>query len=316
MAVKDWKTNPDENTTISGIDIAEGCAPSMINNAIRQAMADLRTAYDEQEEKNKELETASTDIMKGATAEEAGESGRVPAPEKGKQEKPLCGGGSWADFLDCLVTGVRDTDGSAIDASKIVKKTGGEITGLFSFLVEAAFIAALGGINDVYGKRFVIDTYEEGKSGASLTLMKGDSSVGAGRFSLTARDALSTLVCSLVGTPDGILTWHGKRVIPAEVWQEPGGHGFYRIFDDGFCVQGALYDLGRDQSSFNVVVPLFKPLRSYAHFPLVVAADGNPQTNLCIANRTTTSFNAIGSPNYGANYTQRYVLWVDFGFVS
>ena len=40
MAVKDYKTNPDENTTISGINIAEGCAPSMINNAIRQAMSE------------------------------------------------------------------------------------------------------------------------------------------------------------------------------------------------------------------------------------------------------------------------------------
>lgn len=42
MAVKDYKTNPDENTTISGINIAEGCPPSGINNAIRQLMADVK----------------------------------------------------------------------------------------------------------------------------------------------------------------------------------------------------------------------------------------------------------------------------------
>ena len=41
MAVSDYKTNPDENPTISGINIAEGCPPSGINNAIRQLMADV-----------------------------------------------------------------------------------------------------------------------------------------------------------------------------------------------------------------------------------------------------------------------------------
>lgn len=46
MAVSDYKTNPDENTTISGINIAEGCAPSGINNAIRQLMADVRQNSD------------------------------------------------------------------------------------------------------------------------------------------------------------------------------------------------------------------------------------------------------------------------------
>ena len=42
MAVSDYKTDPNENTTISGINIAEGCAPSGINNAIRQLMADVK----------------------------------------------------------------------------------------------------------------------------------------------------------------------------------------------------------------------------------------------------------------------------------
>lgn len=44
MAVSDYNTNPDLNTSIGGINIAEGCAPSGINNAIRQLMADVKTA--------------------------------------------------------------------------------------------------------------------------------------------------------------------------------------------------------------------------------------------------------------------------------
>lgn len=41
MAVDDYDTTPGNNTTISGINIAEGCSPGGINNAIRQMMADI-----------------------------------------------------------------------------------------------------------------------------------------------------------------------------------------------------------------------------------------------------------------------------------
>ena len=43
MAVSNYSTVPDQNTQISGINIAEGCAPSGINNAIRQLMADVKS---------------------------------------------------------------------------------------------------------------------------------------------------------------------------------------------------------------------------------------------------------------------------------
>ena len=43
MAISNYSTSPDQNTAISGINIAEGCPPSGINNAIRQLMADVKT---------------------------------------------------------------------------------------------------------------------------------------------------------------------------------------------------------------------------------------------------------------------------------
>jgi hypothetical protein len=45
MAVSDYSTTPGSNVTISGINIAEGCAPANINNAIRQIMADVKTEF-------------------------------------------------------------------------------------------------------------------------------------------------------------------------------------------------------------------------------------------------------------------------------
>lgn len=43
MAVSDYSTTPASNTAISGINIAEGCSPAGLNNAIRQLMADVKT---------------------------------------------------------------------------------------------------------------------------------------------------------------------------------------------------------------------------------------------------------------------------------
>lgn len=50
MGVKDYDLNPDNNTQINGINIAEGCPPSGINNAIRQIMADVKADSDAQNE--------------------------------------------------------------------------------------------------------------------------------------------------------------------------------------------------------------------------------------------------------------------------
>lgn len=43
MAIGDYNTTASSNTAIGGTSIAEGCAPSGLNNAIRQLMADLAT---------------------------------------------------------------------------------------------------------------------------------------------------------------------------------------------------------------------------------------------------------------------------------
>jgi len=46
MAVSNWSTTAAQNTAINGINIAEGCHPGNLNNAIRQIMADVRVRFD------------------------------------------------------------------------------------------------------------------------------------------------------------------------------------------------------------------------------------------------------------------------------
>lgn len=40
--VSEWSSNPANNTDVGAIDIAEGCAPSGINNAMREMMAQIK----------------------------------------------------------------------------------------------------------------------------------------------------------------------------------------------------------------------------------------------------------------------------------
>lgn len=45
MAVSDWSTTAGSNSTVGGINIAEGCPPGNINGAIREMMAEIRVWY-------------------------------------------------------------------------------------------------------------------------------------------------------------------------------------------------------------------------------------------------------------------------------
>jgi hypothetical protein len=47
MAVSDWSTNPASNTTIDGVNIAEGCPPGNLNDMGRRIMASVRVMYDD-----------------------------------------------------------------------------------------------------------------------------------------------------------------------------------------------------------------------------------------------------------------------------
>lgn len=91
MAIGDYSTTPGNNAAISGINIAEGCAPANVNNAIRQLMADLAAAIGTLSASPAELNildgatlsTAELNTLDGITATVAELNqldGLVPAP--------------------------------------------------------------------------------------------------------------------------------------------------------------------------------------------------------------------------------------------
>lgn len=210
MGVKDYSTNPDNNTTISGINIAEGCPPSGINNAIRQLMADMKENDDEHT------------VMTGATASAAGKFGYVPAPKAGDQDKPLAGSGKFVEWLECSVTGssqfLRKDDKNKISYEELFEKflqvAGGTVNG--GIILNGTLALQTGIIQSVLSdaKEFSIVASTGGASGGILSLRPLDSTENAGGFYLGAVNQQTSKY--LRGDTSGSLTWGGNRVISGE----------------------------------------------------------------------------------------------------
>lgn len=45
MSFGDYSTTPNNNGTIGGLDLSEGCSPANLNNAVRQLAADGRELF-------------------------------------------------------------------------------------------------------------------------------------------------------------------------------------------------------------------------------------------------------------------------------
>ena len=226
MAVKDWKTNPDENTTISGINIAEGCPPSGINNAIRQLMADVKSDYDTQASTNNEL----AKVMTGATASADGKSGNVPAPKVSQRNMPLRGDGQWAEYFSCFVKGLYNSDTDKMTygelltkLNNLLPKSGGKLTG---GLIKNGYLAAAETSDSV----LALQGGTGATNGAVLELYGADNSSINGGFQLRARNG--DTYSALLGTPNGGLQWGGKS-IPYIVSSYRSGMFFSRKWNDG-----------------------------------------------------------------------------------
>jgi len=79
--VSEWSSTAASNTDIGGIDIAEGCAPSGINNAIRELMAQVKDQQAGTDADNftvgGNLSVTGTSTLTGAVTATAGVTGNL-----------------------------------------------------------------------------------------------------------------------------------------------------------------------------------------------------------------------------------------------
>lgn len=87
MAVSDYSKVPGENTSISGINIGEGCPPGNMNDALRQLMADVRAMSETSDSGKAPVNHASTAETYGVAT--GGKFGHVKLSDYSNADKGI-----------------------------------------------------------------------------------------------------------------------------------------------------------------------------------------------------------------------------------
>lgn len=140
-------------------------------------------------------------VFTGATSTQNGTTGLVPQPAKGKQNKPLRGDGTWADYLDCYAKGIytSDTDKMTFEELKnsisgYLPLTGGTMTGTITQ-------------NQGSAKPVLRNS-----TGGEVWLFPSTDSTYLGGFILRSKESNGT-THDLLGRYNGQLTWNGKNIV-------------------------------------------------------------------------------------------------------
>lgn len=73
MAVQDWDTNPDNNGTLEGVNVAEGSLPRDFNDCFRKIAAAIRVFFDKSYRKNETIKFTAAGAANPFTAPTEGD---------------------------------------------------------------------------------------------------------------------------------------------------------------------------------------------------------------------------------------------------
>jgi len=150
MSVKDYNKEASLNVSISGINIAEGCAPSGINDAIRQLMADVKEESEALDSKKLErsggtmtgpVRTSVDDFIRKTTDD--GYLCLTGATDSSKGARIVLSGQDRAGLGGRFSLVARDQSGEKVLAgtpsgslswgnNEVLTSAGGEVAGLFA----------------------------------------------------------------------------------------------------------------------------------------------------------------------------------------
>lgn len=235
MAVKDYNTDPDLNVTISGINIAEGCPPSGINNAIRQLMADVKAEQGVQAAKDEEQDAkiaGKFDKSGGTLTGSITKNGALAYCSGTGNELGLRGGPEYKQGGDITMCGIghptesvrggvllRGFDSSGASTGLLVKSDGVTINGSSILTTAGGLIKGtlkLDSGNSLLAQRTVDDgvlVLRGGTDGTSASIQisgKNHSSL-PGWVAIFANDGTNTNTFTV--QPNGIGTLNGKTII-------------------------------------------------------------------------------------------------------
>lgn len=163
------------------------------------------------------------------------------------------------EWLVCVVAFGKATNVGNVDVANVMSAVGtvqsnltnyitttdGVVNGRINFNIYGTddHIGEIVALNDQYGKRIVVDTYEEGDTGAFINLFKGSSERYPGGFELGARNAENSVTKSLVAITDGNLLWDGKQIVRSVNGVGAGADGNVTLtISSGVTFANAVYD--------------------------------------------------------------------------
>lgn len=222
MPVEDYSTDPNSNTEINGINVAEGCAPGNINNAIRQLMADVADGlvqYYAQAKTSAQKLIARQNIGLG----NVDDTSDANKPVSTATQTALNGK---VDTSDSRLTNAREWTASTVSQAEAEAGTATTRRAWTAQRVRQAIQALAIGEGqtwqDVKSTR-TIDTTYQNTTGRTIVVSLRVSGTGSGpSFSAgAAADALVPLSGNSQHGLSGGLVFAGQ-------WEVPSGH-YYRV---------------------------------------------------------------------------------------
>lgn len=322
MAIKDYSTEPDMNTTISGINIAEGCAPSGINNAIRQLMADVKAGNADLDTTLRALiaqEVAKCLKTSGGTLTGAVFTSAMDILSSTRNDLYLNfnGGSNYLNGATFTIYGkdaaatpgwavLRASDGTtfnqlilqpsgraSINGKAVITEAGGTMTGGIEF-------GGRGGItyrNTDTRKDLILKAINSNRTDGAVLILKsadepGETS-GVAQLSAVAADGTASNVLLY---PDGRWKKDGKDVLTIVASWDDGNGNWYHKYSDGWIEQGGNFATSGTTTGTTTLHLAF----ASANYTVLLGMTGGTgsyssssamSVSVIRDNKTTTSFN-------------------------
>ena len=288
MSVKDYNIEPELNVSISGISIAEGCAPSGINDALRQLMADVKEESEAQARAASEASTQLSSLdstLRAFIAEEVA----------GAKTEASSSASSLEAALRSLISQ---------EVAKCYPKSGGVLGGT---IIRNGFLAQ----NSVDDNLLIIRGGTDATSAYMGLCGKTHSNKGMAYFQ--AADGTDSATFSFL--PSGAAVFGGNAVVTlADSWRS--GANWYRKYSNGFIMQGGYVshsisiNAGLEASAS---IPLNTPFASTSYSVLYNAAGAGVLTSGS-RSRQTNKFTAYALGYAGATRTWSGTFWFACGY--
>jgi len=95
------------------------------------------------------------------------------------------------------------------------------------------------------------------------------------------------------------------------------GSSWYRIYSDGWCEQGGIYDNGSAAGNFKATITFLKPFidTNYTAQAITITTNEHPASSSIYA-YSSSDMSIFVNRNYNSSANMRYIMWQACGYIS